>query len=124
MYNSVGSPSFKGVKYYNYNNDVVNTWFNYRMKQDRSSISQIERIVQKQKDNPHHIILDYYANGDSNNVVEKATVDGKDFVRFKFESVRHMLKRAANYADSLRKTPAQPLENENRLNDFVVEKTV
>ena len=122
MHNSINSPSFTGVKYYNYNKSIIGSWFNYRLKQDGSSISKVEKILTKQKDNPHHIILDYGSVGDSNDIYEKATVNGRDFVRRKFESFRHMLKRAANYADSLRKTPAEKLPNEDRLSDFVINK--
>ena len=120
MNNSINSPSFTGVKYYNYNGGVVNSWFNYRMRCDSSSINKVRNIIEKQKNNPHHIILDYHST-ESNKVIEKATVNGKEFVKRQYESFRHMLKRAADYADSLRKTPAKSLENENRLSDFVLD---
>lgn len=114
------APSFKGVKYYNYNKDVVNAYFNYRMHCDGTSPSKIEKLIKKQEDNPNHIIMDYYAVDGGNSVCESATVNGKKFERRKFESVYHMMKRAASYADSLRNKETLPVENADRLSDFQV----
>ena len=121
---SGNSPSFQGVKYYNYNKDVINSWFNYQMKQDGSSSKKVAKILKEQQDNPHHIILDYSAKEDGEEVLEKATVDGKEFVRAKFESFSHMLTRAAKYANSIKNSSVQPLEDEHRLSDFVLNKQV
>lgn len=120
MFSNSMTPSFKGVKYYNYNKDVINSYFNYRMKCDGTSVSKVKKILDKQSDNPNHIIIDYKAIDGGHSVSESATVNGKKFERRKFESVYHMLKRAANYADSLRGKDVAPIENADRLSDFLV----
>ena len=120
MFSNSVSPSFKGVKYYNYNNDVINSYFNYRMKCDGTSVSKVEKLLRKQEDNPNHIIMDYKAIDGGHSVCESATVGDKKFVRRKFESVYHMMKRAASYADSLRNKETLPIENADRLSDFQV----
>jgi len=118
-FNSI-SPSFKGVKYYNYNKDVINTYFNYRIHCDGTSQSKIEKLLQQQDSNPNHIIIDYKAINNGHDVEESATVNGKKFARRKFESVYHMMKRAASYANSLRGKDVMPIENADRLSSFEI----
>lgn len=113
--------NFKGIKYYNYNKDVVNAYFNYRLKCDRTKNNRIEKLIEEQKNNPHDIILTYHVNpNNSTQIIEKATVDGVDFVRKKFESVYSMMKRAAKYANKQQKKEMPVnIEAPDRLQHFV-----
>lgn len=106
--NNTSSQNFSGIKYRYH--DVVNTWYNYKIKQGgRFAPSKMEKLIEAQKDNPYHVVLNY--QGDGKTVKEFATVNGKEFVRGRFESMISMIKRAVNYADALKKKGDEaPLE--------------
>lgn len=114
------SPTFKGIKYYNYNDTVVNTYFNYKIaKGGFFQKKAIANIMKQQENNPHHIILDYRAIDEGNSVQESAIVDGKEFIRKRFEKVSSMIKRAAKYANKLNKNnEVAQIPHSDRLNDF------
>lgn len=79
----------------------------------------MKKLIESQKDNPYHVVLSY--QGDDKTVKEFATVNGKEFVRGRFESMISMIKRAAKYADALKKNGKEdPLELSG-LKDFTIE---
>ena len=119
--NNSSSQSFQGVKYYNFSKTVVNTYFNYKIDGDGFlSKNRVAKILNQQKDNPNHIILDYRGNDDGKTVKEFAIVNGKEFVKRPFEKISSMLKRAAKYADSLRGKEVAEIPYSDRLDDFVL----
>ena len=113
--NNVNSTNFKAVKYRYHS--VVETWYNVRIKQNGSrAISKVSNIIKQQQNNPFHIILDYAGNDKS--VKEFVRVNGKEFVKRRFESIEKLLKRAASYSDKLNKSSKEkPLELDG-LKDF------
>ena len=117
--NNINSQNFTGIKYQHHN--VVNTWYSYRLKKGgKNAVSKMEQIIESQKNNPYHIVLNY--TGNDKKVKEFTTVNGKEFVRNKFESMVSLLKRSAKYADSLNKNAnEQPMVLEG-LKDFVLQK--
>lgn len=117
--NNINSQNFTGVKYQHH--EVVNAWFNYKLKQGgKAAISKMAKIIETQKDNPYHIILNY--TGINNSVKEFTTVNGKEFVRGKFEPMIKLIKRSAKYADSLKKQVNEKPLTLNGLGYFVLDK--
>lgn len=122
MSNNLNSVSFTGFKYCPLGaGDVVNTYFNYRIVQNgKGAKNKIAKLLKAQENNPHHIILDYRGIEDSHEIMEKAIVDGKEFIRKPFESIFSLFKRAAKYADKIKKEPVQKHLYEKHLRDFVL----
>ncbi|MBE7711530.1 MAG: hypothetical protein E7Z92_05250 [Cyanobacteria bacterium SIG31] len=98
--NNINSTNFNGIKYQYH--DVVNTYFNYRLKQGgRSSISKMGKLLESQQNNPFHVVLSYM--GDDKTIKEFAVVNGKEFVRRRFEPMINLIKRSVKYANKLNK---------------------
>ena len=116
--NNVNSQNFTGVKYQYHN--VTNAWFNYKLKQGgKSAVAKMAKIMEAQKDNPYHIVLNY--TGDNKSVKEYTTVNGKEFVKGKFEPIINLIKRSAKYANNLKRNAVEPPIELAGLEDFIID---
>lgn len=113
--NNNNSTNFQGIKYQYH--DVVNTWFNHRLKQNGNrALTKMTKIIEKQRNNPYHVILDYCGNDKT--VKEFTRVNGKEFVKRPFESIISLIERSAKYADKLNKTSSEKLVELEGIKDF------
>ena len=95
--NNVNSQSFSGYKYHA-TTTVVKSWYNYYLGAlPKSKRNYVAKLIEKQKSNPHDIILNY--KGDDKSVQNFATIDGTEIVKKEYESMKSFFSRLAKFAD-------------------------
>ena len=112
--------SFSGYKY---EIPVVKSWYDFYVNpMSKRNKKTIAKLIEKQKDNPHDIIMNY--RGDGEIIENYMTVDGIKLVKEKFESFVSLFKRAANLADKQRNKEVIPRQSTLPLYDYNIEVNV
>ena len=115
--NSYDRTAFGGYKY---EIPVVKSWYDFYVRpMSKYNKKTIAKLIEKQKDNPHDIIMDY--RGDGEHIENFMTVDGIKIVKGKFESFVSLFKRAAKIADKQRNAEVVPRQSTLPLYDYNLE---